>query len=214
MGEVPPYRPRFAATVRAAATALLATGAGTVEAHALDPRMGDLYAGLLHPLTALEHVLPILALGLLCGQRGLKSSQLVLLLFPVAFALGATVSLLWPGLPGVFAINIGWAVLLGVLVAAARPLPLSQLSLLAVGCALPHGYANGQAMTIQTRPSLFIAGLSIAALLALAYATVGTDFVLRQKPRGLRVAVRVVGSWIAAIGMLVLSIAHHAVVLP
>lgn len=208
------HRRRFAGIGRATATVLVALlGAGTVEAHALDPRMGDFYAGLLHPLSALEHILPILALGLLSGQRGLKSAQLVLLLFPGAFALGATLALMRPGLPGVFAINIGSAVLLGGLVAAARTLPLSLLFLLAVGCALTHGYANGEAMTAATRPLLFIAGLSIAALLALGYATVGTDFVLRQKPRWLYVAIRVAGSWIAAIGILVLSIAHHAVVL-
>jgi urease accessory protein len=190
---------------------LLALGAGTVEAHALDPRMGDFYGGLIHPLAALEHGLPILALGLLCAQRGLKTSQPVLLLFPGLFALGAALAHGWPGLPHLFVINIGWAVLLGGLVAAARPLPLWLIALLSAGCALAHGYANGEAMTSETKPLLFIAGLSTGTLLALAYATVSADFLLRQKPRWLPVAVRVTGSWIAAIGILGLSVAHRAV---
>src|SRR5579862_8135345 len=117
------------------------------SAHALDARMGDFYGGMLHPLTALEHVLPIVALGLLVGQRGLKNAQAVMLLFPAGFALGAALTLAVPALPWLFAVNILWAVLLGALVALApRRLPLLAFCVVAAAAALTHGYANGEAM--------------------------------------------------------------------
>lgn len=196
----------------AGAAAALALFAGPAGAHAIDPRIGDFYAGLLHPLTAFEHVLPIVALGLLTAQHGLRRSQLVLLLFPLAFAAGAWFSLEVPSLPAIFPINIFWAVLLGVLVATAVSLPLPLLYAIAVGCALTHGYANGQAMTPESKAALFVLGLAVAAFLALAYVVVCADFALRQKARWLPVAIRVGGSWIAAIGILVLSLAHRAAV--
>jgi hypothetical protein len=64
-------------------------------------------------------------------------------------------------------------------------------------------------MTADSRPMLFIAGMTIAAFLSLAYVSVFSDFLLRQKPQWLRIAVRALGSWIAAIGILVLSVAHR-----
>ena len=39
----------------------------TASAHAVGARFGDYYAGLLHPLTAFEHLLPILGICLLAG---------------------------------------------------------------------------------------------------------------------------------------------------
>jgi urease accessory protein len=184
--------------------------ASAADAHALDPRMGDFYAGMTHPLTALEHVLPIIALGMLVGQRGLKQSQAVLLVFPAAFALGAALATIVAAVTWLFAVNIAWAVLLGVLVAAApRRFPPAILCAVAGGAALTHGYANGQAMTPDTQPLLFIAGMAIAAFVSLAYVAVFVDFVLRHKPQWLRIAVRALGSWIAAIGILVLSVAHR-----
>jgi hydrogenase/urease accessory protein HupE len=172
--------------------------------------MGDFYGGMMHPLTALEHVLPIVALGLLVGQRGLKNAQAVLLLFPAAFALGAALSVALPGLPWLFVVNILWSVLLGALVALApRQMPLVAFCAIATGAALTHGYANGQAMGADTRQVLFIAGMALAAFVALAYVSVASDFVLRQRAQWMRIAVRALGSWIAAIGILVLSVAHR-----
>ena len=54
----------------AVATALLLLLApGQVKAHTALVGTGDFYAGLLHPITAFEHVVPLLALGLLAGQQ-------------------------------------------------------------------------------------------------------------------------------------------------
>ncbi len=201
--------PKFGWLLRSAGAMALVLGAGAANAHALDPRMGDFYGGMFHPLTALEHALPILALGLLAGQCGLARAQSALLAFPLAFAIGAVCECLFPGLPDLLLVNIGWAVVLGALVASALPMPSAAVLIVASLCGLSHGYANGAAMTSTTSPVLFISGLAVGAFLALAYSTVFADYVLRQKVGWLAIAVRVTGSWITAIGILVLSIVHR-----
>jgi urease accessory protein len=186
--------------------AALALCAGNVHAHAIDPRIGDFYTGLLHPLTALEHLLPILALGLLTAQHGLRRAQSVLLVFPLALAAGALLALAGPPLPFMATLNLGWAVLIGVLAAMAVRLPLAALGTLAAGCALTHGYVLGGEMPAQGNATLFVLGLACGAFIGLAYVVAGGDFALRQKPRWLPVAIRAGSSWIAAIGILVLGL--------
>src|SRR5256885_6397674 len=94
------------------------------EAHSTVKGVGDLYAGLLHVLTGLEHVLPFIALSLLAGQRNLKApSEAVLLFFPSALMIGAIGALWLPAPPGLAFFNIASAIFLGGLVAIAWPLP-------------------------------------------------------------------------------------------
>jgi urease accessory protein len=202
------HRLAFASRVSAALWLLaLADGA---DAHAVSKRFGDFYAGALHPLTALEHVLPFLALGILAGQRGAEKTRSVVLAFPAATIAGACLALWLPSLPGIAAVNIVSAVLFGALVAAAWPLPAPVFYGLAVLFGFTHGYANGAAVTDKIAPYLFISGIAVAAAAVLAYGMLFTDFLLQQKPGWLRIAVRVAGSWIAAIGLLVLSISGKA----
>ena len=98
----------------------LVSFAGSAHAHSTVKGVGDLYAGLLHVLTALEHVLPFIALSLLAGQRGLKAqAEAVLLVFPVAVMVGAAAALWLPPVPGLAFFNVA-SILLGGLVAADR----------------------------------------------------------------------------------------------
>jgi urease accessory protein len=195
-----------ALATRAGATLGLAFGADVACAHVASAQAGAFYAGLLHPLTAPEHVLPMLALGLLAGQRGLNESQGVLLAFVVALAAGAGLA---PGgtAPGWIALlNVGSLVVIGGLVAAAWRCPTALLYALALGFGATHGYANGAARPLDGSPPIFVLGLVAATLLTAGYGLVVSDALQRLKPNWPRVAVRVAGSWVAAVGILVLGI--------
>ncbi|MBK8534392.1 MAG: HupE/UreJ family protein [Candidatus Competibacteraceae bacterium] len=181
----------------------LTLSANVAHAHVASAQAGAFYAGLLHPLTAPEHVLPMVALGLLAGQQGLNQGQGVLLVFPAAMALGASLALLHPALEWVSLLNIGSAALFGGLVAAAWRAPAVLLYALALLFGMSHGYANGAAITPNLSPAVFIVGLVTAALLVLGYSMAGTAYLLRLQPAWLPIAVRVAGSWIAAVGILV-----------
>jgi hypothetical protein len=64
---------------------------------------------------------------------------------------------------------------------------------------------DAPALTQPIKPYLFIPGLGLAGLMLSGYALIAVDWVLRQKYAWMRIAVRVLGSWIAAIGILVLA---------
>lgn len=182
--------------------------AGYADAHSTVKGVGDLYAGLLHVVTGLEHVLPFIALSILAGQRGLKSqAEAVLLVFPVALMLGAAAALWIPPVPGLAFFNVASAILLGGLVASAWPLPAVVFYGLVVLFGLSHGFANGEAITGSIKAYLFVLGIGLAGLAIVAYGTLMVDFLLRRKVGWMTIAVRVAGSWIAAIGVLVLATA-------
>jgi urease accessory protein len=173
----------------------------------------DFIAGVLHPVTALEDALPIFMLGVLAGQNGLRRCEFIFWLLPIAMALGAIVALMHPGMPGINLVNIISMVALGLSVAIAKKLPIAILVGLALLFGLSHGYANGVEVNGQIRPAFFISGVALAALFLVAYGTALTDFLLRRDNTWMPIAVRVAGSWSAAIGLLVLSVSHQSALL-
>jgi urease accessory protein len=190
--------------LRAVAALWLLTAVQQALAHASNQRVGDFYAGLLHPVTALEHILPFLALGMLASQRG-GGAQGTVLAFTLALMAGAGCALAWSGVPGIALLNLASSVVLGAMLASAYAFPVWTLYVLAVLIGLSHGYANGEAIVPPTKAYLFIPGVGLAGLMLSGYALIGVDWLLRRKYAWLRIAVRVVGSWIAAIGILVLA---------
>lgn len=187
--------------------------ATSAYAHAVMPGSNDFIAGLFHPLTALEDALPFFVLGLATGQNGLRRCEFVFWLFPMTISLGAVVALRLPGVPGINLINIISIVILGLTVAVAKSLPIPILAGLVTLFGVSHGYANGLQVSDQIKPLLFISGVAFAALILVAYGTVTADFLLRRKVAWLQIAVRVAGSWSAAIGLLVLSVTQRSMLL-
>ena len=175
-------------------------------AHSLSSRFGDFYGGMLHPMTALEHALPILALGLLAGQQGARAARWLLLLFPLALLFGAALAIVAPALPWVPVLNRTSFVLLGVLVAGAWRLPLPVLAGLAALFGLSHGYENGSALTPEVAAHLFVPGVALIGFMTAAVVSAAT-LALTARAEWLRIGVRVVGSWIAAIGILMVGMA-------
>jgi urease accessory protein len=162
--------------------------------------VGDFYAGMLHPLTALEFVLPWIALSLFAGQQGRKAALLTLAIFPFALASGAalvTTVQLPAWLP---AMNLAIIPILGMAVALAISCPSSVVVILVTIVGLLHGLANGSEITAPVSAWRFIPGLATVAILVLAY---GIGLVRSLKTPWTRIAVRVAGSWIAAVGIMI-----------
>jgi hypothetical protein len=93
-------------------------------------------------------------------------------------------------------------VLLGGLVASDARLPLGTTTMLAALLGLVHGYLNGAAMAQPGLGTLGLVGIvsGLFTLIALA-----ASFVEPLRAAWARVVVRVAGSWIAAIGLLLLG---------
>jgi urease accessory protein len=162
--------------------------------------VGDFYAGMLHPLSALEFVLPWIALALFAGQQGRKTALLTLGIFPIALMSGAALALTMQIPPWAAALNLAMIPLLGLAVAFAYSWPSPLTVALLVVAGLLHGLANGGEITAAMSACRFILGLGCAAILVLAY---GIGFVRSLNQPWTQIAVRVAGSWIAAAGIMV-----------
>ena len=96
-----------------------------------------------HPVTGLDHVLAMVAVGIWGAQLGAPAIWVLPVTFPMVMALGGMAGLLGVGLPAV-ELGIGLsAILLGLMVALeARP-PLGVAAGLVGFFGIFHGYAHG-----------------------------------------------------------------------
>ena len=165
--------------------------------------VGDFYAGMLHPLTTVEFALPLIALSLLAGQQGRDTAIRLIATIPVGLGLGALLALVVPIPASVQYLNIGSMVVLGALVAAAPAMPVVPVVALAAVPAATIGLANGAELGTQMSAGRFIPGLTVAGFLLVTY---GVGCARRLHAPWMRMAFRVVGSWIAAVGVLSLGL--------
>jgi hydrogenase/urease accessory protein HupE len=168
----------------------------------VDTGLGPYYDGISHLALTPEDLLPTLALGLLAGLRGKAFGRRLLFCLPVLWLLGGVAGLFAPipvAAPVVTAVSF---LVLGGLVAADAKLPLGLVTALAALLGLVHGGLNGAAMAE--------AGLGVGGLLGIATAvfvvvTLSSAFVTSLRAPWTRIAVRVAGSWIVAIGLLMIG---------
>jgi urease accessory protein len=180
---------------------------GSAAAHLVSTRFGELYSGMLHPVTTLQHLVPWLALGLLCGLQTPRTARWALLAFPLAVLAGTGLAGLVPGLPHVDTANILSFVVVGGAVALALRLPAPALLGLVVLVALSHGYANAAAEFRGRDWALYATGVGLAAYLVITLVAGSAHALMTGRPWG-SIAVRAVGSWIAAAGAMFLGFLH------
>jgi hydrogenase/urease accessory protein HupE len=91
---------------------------------------------------------------------------------------------------------------LGVLTAVDRRLSPGIVTALAVAVGLLHGWLNGAGIAESQRELLGLVGIASVVFVVVALASA---FVVSLVAAWARIAVRVAGSWIAAIGLLMLG---------
>ncbi len=102
--------------------------------------------GLAHPLTGLDHICAMVAVGLWVAQRGGRALWLVPLTFVSLMAIGSIIGMGGINVPHVEQGIAASVLTLGIFIAAAVRLPLVA-SMAMVGLfALFHGYAHGAEM--------------------------------------------------------------------
>jgi urease accessory protein len=183
-------------------TAGVLLSAAPAHAHLVNTGLGPFYDGLSHFGLTPEDFVPVLALALLAGQRGSRAGRLALFTLPAAWLLGGLAGLVAPAMRTAPAVTTASFLALGGLVAAEARLRPAWVTALAVVVGLVHGCLNGAAMSQAKLGPLGLVGIvsALFVTVALAAATV----VAIRAPWG-RIAVRVAGSWIVAIGLLLLG---------
>ena len=119
---------------------LLAPGG---QAHVEAGGAGSVVAGFLHPVTGIDHVVAMVAVGLWGAVLGPPAIWLLPVAFPMVMAFGGLLGLLAVPLPWVETGIALSALVLGVLVMFQTRLPLVLTFLLVGLFALFHGFAHG-----------------------------------------------------------------------
>jgi hydrogenase/urease accessory protein HupE len=191
---------------RLAAAAVLLLAPSAAEAHLVNTRLGDFYGGALHPLTAFEEVLPWLALAALAAFQGAALARWLVVVFPLSLFAGCALSQLLPSPSFIPAIAVALIAITGLSVAAAVRLPLPVLLGLAAVMGFVHGLQNGQAMTATTDQLLFILGVTAIGYGVMTIATGAAIAFLRGVGSWRPIVLRASGSWVAAVGIMVMGL--------
>lgn len=169
-------------------------------AHLVTTGMGPVYDGVGHLLLTPEDLIPAVSVALYAGLQGRWSGRRALFFFPLAWFLGGVIGL-FAGEQPVVAIPAVSFLILGALIATDLRLPVNGYTLLVILVGLFHGFFNG--LALKDGPgSLGLFGImaTLFVLVALVSAVV-----VGMNPPWTRIVVRVTGSWVAAIGILLIG---------
>ena len=170
-------------------------------AHMPSSGLGPVYDGIFHLLLSPEDLIPLIALALLCGQRGAPFARRALWVVPLAWFAGGLTGMFAPSTHGAALSAVSFLVL-GGLVALNAQVPLALLTTLAALFGLFHGYLNGTGLNRFADGAYVLLGLAAAVCVIVA---VFASLVIPLRRPWARIAVRVAGSWIAASGLLLLG---------
>jgi urease accessory protein len=177
--------------------ALLAGLPLTASAHPETGTIGGFVSGFRHPLTGLDHIVAMVAVGLWGAFLGAPAIWLLPVVFPLVMAFGGALGIMGVPLPGVETGIALSGILLGLAVAfGARP-PLWVAAVM-VGCfAICHGHAHGAELPKSANAMTYAIGFVVATgLLHLSGIALG---LLTRWKAGL-VFVRACGVVIALVG--------------
>jgi urease accessory protein len=176
----------------------LAALASRALAHVETGQATGFLAGLAHPVSGLDHVLAMVAVGLWGAQLGAPAIWLLPVTFPIVMALGGLLGLLGVPLPGVEVGIAASAILLGAAVMTERRLPLYAAAALVGFFAVFHGHAHGTELPPGQSGLLYSLGFVVATgcLHAVGIA-IGA---IHRWPAG-RIALRIAGGGVGLAGV-------------
>jgi urease accessory protein len=173
-----------------------------VHAHLVNSGLGPFYDGSLHLLLSPGDVLGLVAIALLAGQHGTKTGRLVTMTLPFCWLVAGLFGMQLPAM-----LDIPWLTMLafttfGLLIAADVQLPPAAVAILAALYGLLQGLQNGSALAsigadMTALFGIVMTSLVIALLIAAAV-------ILIRAPWA-RILIRVGGSWLVAVGVMMLA---------
>jgi len=176
-----------------------------VFAHAGHGGAHDAWQGFMHPIGGLDHVLAMLAVGVLAARLGGRAPWALPTSFVAAMAIGAALGMAGLALPGLETTIALSVIVLGALIA----LPVRPTTVLAAvivaGFAICHGYTHGLEMDSARSGIAF--GLGFMSATALLHLT-GIGLGLGSAHSGVSLhgrTARAGGSAVALVGLVLLA---------
>ena len=164
---------------------------------------GGLLHGFVHPLTGIDHVLAMIAVGVLAAGYGGRALWLVPMSFLVAMVAAGAIGM--AGIPvQIVEAGIGLSVVvLGLMIAFQFKPPTLAATVVVGFFALFHGYAHGSEMPNGLAGLSFAAGFLVATALLLG-AGVGLGLLLQRRTLSRRL-IQAGGGAMALVGIAVLT---------
>jgi urease accessory protein len=187
----------------AAAAATMALLAGPAAAHTGSATVVGFISGFLHPIGGLDHVLAMVAVGMLAALIGGRALWLVPASFLGAMVMGSALGF---SLPFVELGIVASVVVLGAIVALAPRVPVTVAMALAAAFGMFHGHAHGAEMPAAVSPVLYGLGF-VAATATLHLIGVGVGLASERLAHGAgRAALRLGGGAVAALGLVLVLV--------
>ncbi|MBP1688709.1 MAG: HupE/UreJ family protein [Deltaproteobacteria bacterium] len=170
------------------------------SAHLVTTGMGPVYDGIAHLLQSPDDIVPVIALALYAGLRGAAAGRRAMFLLPIAWFIGGLAGSHVPG-EIAFPLPAISFLVLGGLVAADLRMPVPAVTGLVIILGLTHGFLNGAVLRAGPGTSGLIGMMAVLFVLI----TLGSALVVSLKKYWSRIVVRVAGSWVAAVGLLMVG---------
>jgi urease accessory protein len=169
----------------------------TASAHEQQGVPGGLASGFLHPLSGLDHLAAMVAVGLWGAQLGAPAIWILPITFPLVMAVGGVLGVLGIPLPMPEVVIALSALVLGGAVASRLRLPFVVAALVVGIFAIFHGHAHGAELPKSANALAYGVGFVVATgLLHLCGIAIGT---LSRSPAGGRL-IQALGASIAVLG--------------
>ena len=168
-------------------------------AHLVTSGLGPFYDGALHLALSPADLLGLVAVTLLAGLSGRKAARWAVIVLPLAWFVGGIVGSVFPAAAELSWMSIIAFLIVGVLVAIDFTLPSMTVASLAGAFGVLSGLQNGSALAAVGAGLSALAGVVVAVLITTLLISA---LVVSMRADWPRIVLRVAGSWIAAVGML------------
>ncbi|WP_456639746.1 HupE/UreJ family protein [Bradyrhizobium sp. USDA 10063] len=136
---------------------------------------GGLVGGFLHPLTGIDHLIAMVAVGIWGAQLGAPAIWVLPITFPLVMAIGGVLGILHAPLPMPEVMIALSALILGAAVAVRMRLPFAAAAGIVAVFAIFHGYAHAVELPKSANPLAYGVGFVVSTgLLHLCGITIGT----------------------------------------
>jgi urease accessory protein len=177
---------------------VLLLGSGTAFAHVGAGSTASFAAGVAHPLSGLDHITVMMAVGLWAALKGNRALWVWPATFVGVMLVGGVLGMAQVPVPFVEPGILASVVALGLLVTLAVELPVAAGAAIVGVFALLHGHAHGTEVAESMSGAEYMAGFALATV---GLHALGIGFALTMQRAVLRPAIRVAGVACVAVGV-------------
>lgn len=183
----------------------MVTAVSGAQAHVGTDSVHGIVSGFVHPIGGLDHVLAMIAVGVLAARQGGKGLWRIPLSFVGMMIAGGVLGYAGVDVPFVELGITGSIIILGFVVALGRTMPLGLAVAMVGVLAIFHGHTHGTEMPVDASGLLYGLGVAVATTV-LHVCGIGASASLHKvMQQTAPVLVRLGGSAVAAAGVAMLA---------